>query len=102
MDSCYQSAIAMDEQIGWERAQRPVSETKTPVSPQGYSLGILLQLKVIDLMKELLRIIPASFSGTLPPPFPPEPRPQTAEQRFRDAIDTHNVNEALQAMGVDI
>ncbi len=100
-DSWYHSKILMDEEIGWERAQKPLSKTSAPLTPQGYSTPILLQLKIIDLLKELMRVIPASFSGKMPPPFPPEPRPETAEQRFRDRIETNEVIDVLRRMGVE-
>jgi hypothetical protein len=100
-DSWYQSKILMDEEIGRQRAAQPEPKTRAPLSPQGYSLQILLQLKVIDLLKELMRVIPASFSGKMPPPFPPEPRPVTAEQLIRDAMETANVHDVLRQMGVE-
>lgn len=102
MDSWYQSAVLMDEEIGRERAAKPLSKDRAKLSPYGYSLPILLQLRQIDLLKELMRVIPASFSGKMPPPFPPEPRPQTAEQRIRDEMDTENVRDALAAMGIKL
>jgi hypothetical protein len=97
----YQTALAMDEELGWERAQKPlpdsVSEAPTPL---GYSLPVLLMLRQIDLQKELLRILPAVFGGKLGPPLPPEPRPQTAEQRFRDIKDKIETYDAIAALGV--
>ncbi|WP_280357070.1 hypothetical protein [Nocardia otitidiscaviarum] len=90
----------MDEDLGRERAKHPLPEEHPPLSPEGYSLEVLLLLRQIDLLKELMRVIPASFSGKLPPPFPPEPRPQTAEMRFRDQQDTRNVLEALRTLGI--
>ncbi|MGW5520002.1 hypothetical protein [Nocardia africana] len=97
----YQSAIAMDEEIGWERAQQPQPDGPIePPTPHGYTLTHYLLLRSIDLQKELLRMLPAVFGGKLGPPLPPEPRPQTAEQRFRDRIETLAVYDALTNLGV--
>ncbi|WP_068059402.1 hypothetical protein [Nocardia xishanensis] len=89
----------MNEDIGRIRAEQPLPEKIPPPTPLGYSLPVLLQLRQIDLTKELLRALPAVFGGKLPPPFPPEPRPQTAEQRIRDEQETNNVLDALRQMG---
>lgn len=92
----------MNPEIGAERAKQPAvdpGELPAP-TPLGYSFETLLMLRLIDLTKELLRVIPASFSGKLPPAMPPEPRPQTAEQRIRDAQATANVHSALEGFGV--
>lgn len=97
-ESQYHAALAMDEEIGRARAMQPRPETRGPISPAGYSLPVLLQLRVIDLLKEVMRVIPASFSGKMPPPFPPEPRPQTAEERIRDEIETLNLNSAIDLL----
>ncbi|WP_280389795.1 hypothetical protein [Nocardia wallacei] len=85
----------MNDELGFERAQRPLPEHFEPPTPLGYSLPVLLQLRQIDLTKELLRVLPAVFGGKLPPPFPPEPRPQTAEQKFRDRLEHINVQDAV-------
>lgn len=98
MDSWYQAALAMDEEIGWHRAQRELPDRPEPLSPQGYSLEVLTLVRTNDLIKELLRILPAVFGGKLPPPFPPEPRPQPAEQRFRDAIEKIQLTDAVNAL----
>ncbi|MFC4128923.1 hypothetical protein [Nocardia rhizosphaerae] len=98
MDSWYQSALAMDEEIGWARAQQPVSEKRAPIAPQGYSLEVLTMIRQSELLKEIIRALPAVFGGKLPPPFPPEPRPQTAEQRFRDAIERIELTDAVNAL----
>ncbi|WP_043654334.1 hypothetical protein [Nocardia thailandica] len=92
----------MDEEIGYERAQQPLPETRERIAPQGYSMSILLQLRQIDLLKELMRLLPAVFGGKLPPPFPPEPRPQTAEQYFREVIEKIELTDAVNALlGID-
>ncbi len=98
MDSWYQSALAMDEEIGWARAQRKLPDKPEPISPQGYSLEVLTLVRTNELIKELLRVLPAVFGGKLPPPFPPEPRPQSAEQRFRDAIEKIELTDAVNAI----
>ncbi|MEV4127155.1 hypothetical protein [Nocardia sp. NPDC049707] len=91
----------MDPEIGWERAQKPrPDEVAGPPTPQGYSLSILLQLRMIDILKEQMRAYAAGLSGKLPPPFKPEPRPMTMEDIFRDRIETANVYEALANLGV--
>ncbi|MFE5290331.1 hypothetical protein ACFRAQ_35725 [Nocardia sp. NPDC056611] len=95
----------MDEELAWQRIQAEGPEHGDqykipPLSPRGYSLEVLLALKQIDLLKELMRVIPASFSGKLPPPFPPEPRPQTAYQRMRDRMDQIEVHNALSELGI--
>lgn len=96
----------MDEELAWQRIQAddaaggPGPQEIPPISPRGYSLEVLLALKQIDLLKELMRVIPASFSGKLPPPFPPEPRPQTAYQRLRDRMDQIDVRNALNELGI--
>ena len=96
----------MDEELAWHRIQVDDSEAAErqeipPISPRGYSLEVLLALKQIDLLKELMRVIPASFSGKLPPPFPPEPRPKTAYQRLRERMDQIEVAAALRELGID-
>jgi hypothetical protein len=98
MDSWYQSALAMDEQVGWARAQQERPKHPEPLAPQGYSLEVLTMIRQNDLLKEVLRALPAVFGGKLPPPFPPEPRPQTAEQRFRDAIEKIELTDAVNAL----
>ncbi|MFD6400825.1 hypothetical protein [Nocardia sp. NPDC060249] len=98
MDSWYQSALAMDEEVGWARAQKERPEKPEPLAPQGYSLEVLTMIRQNDLLKEVLRVLPAVFGGKLPPPFPPEPRPQTAEQRFRDAIEKIELTDAVNAL----
>ncbi|WP_157115047.1 hypothetical protein [Nocardia niwae] len=87
----------MNPEIGWERAQqkRPEPGELPPPTPKGYSLEVLLMLKLIDYVKELIRVMPAVFSGKLPPPIKPEPRPMTAEDLFRDLQETQNVHEAV-------
>lgn len=96
----------MDEELAWQRIQADNAagdsdqRESSPISPRGYSLEVLLALKQIDLLKELMRVIPASFSGKLPPPFPPEPRPQTAYQRMRDRMDQIEVHNALKELGI--
>ncbi|MFC4373377.1 hypothetical protein ACFO5K_04635 [Nocardia halotolerans] len=102
MDSWYQAAVAMDERIGWERAQHPESDERRPLSPVGYSLPVLLQLRQLDLTKEVLRVLPAVFSGKMPPPMPAEPRPQPAEARFREKLDQISVIDALKQMGINM
>jgi hypothetical protein len=91
----------MNEEIGRQLAEQPQSNKWEPPTPLGYSLPVLLQLRQIDLTKEVLRVLPAIFGGKLPPPIPPEPRPQTAAQRIRDAIETRNVLDALTQLGID-
>lgn len=81
--------------IGAERAKHPLPDEYPPPTPLGYSLPVLLMLRQIDLLKELMRVIPASFSGKLPPPMPPEPRPQTAEQRIREQIENEQLHAAV-------
>lgn len=98
----YKSALAMNPEIGAERAKQPLPDEFPPPTPYGYSLSILLQLRQIDLLKELMRVIPASFSGKLPPPMQPEPRPMTAEMRIRDEQETKNVYDALVALNVQM
>ncbi|MFE7745376.1 hypothetical protein [Nocardia sp. NPDC057455] len=90
----------MDPIIGWERAQhpRPESEEFPAPTPEGYSLEVLLQLRLIDYIKELIRIMPAVFGGKLPPPMRPEPRPMTAEDRAREQLETQQVNDAVNAL----
>jgi len=90
--------MAMDEEIGRARAEMPRPDLGQPPTPLGYSLPVLLMLRQIDLTKELLRVIPASFSRKLPPPMPPEPRPQTAEERIRDEIETLNLHSAVSKL----
>ncbi|MFE2994079.1 hypothetical protein ACFXG4_03555 [Nocardia sp. NPDC059246] len=95
----------MDDELAWQRIQVDDAEGDEPqeippISPRGYSLEVLLALKQIDLLKELMRVIPASFSGKLPPPFPPEPRPQTAYQRLRNRMDQIEVHNALKELGI--
>ena len=91
----------MNPEIGWERAQKPRTEVELgPPTPQGYSLSVLLQLRIIDLLKEQMRAYAAGLGGKLPPPMKPEPRPMTAEDIFRDRIETANVYEALANLGV--
>ncbi|MFD3594268.1 hypothetical protein ACFWU5_16190 [Nocardia sp. NPDC058640] len=102
MDSWYQAAVAADEHIGFQRAQQPEPAEKQPLSFVGYSLPVLLQLRQIDLLKEVLRVLPAVFSGKLPPPMPAEPRPQTAEQRAREKLDQISVRDALKNMGINM
>lgn len=88
----------MDEEIGRARAMQPRSEVTAPISPLGYSLPVLLQLRIIDLLKELMRVIPGSLTGKLPARMPPEPRPQTAEERIRDELETLNVLNAVDVL----
>ncbi len=102
MDSWYQAAIAADERIGFERAQQPLSDDRQPLSFVGYSLPVLLQLRQIDLTKELMRVIPGSFTGKLPPPMPAEPRPRTAEAIAREKLDQISVQAALRNLGINI
>ncbi len=85
----------MDEEIGYARAMQDRPEKAGPISPLGYSLPVLLQLRQIDLLKELMRVTASVFSGKLPPPIRPEPRPQTAEERIRDELETLNVKNAV-------
>ncbi|MFF4027009.1 hypothetical protein ACFYY5_29590 [Nocardia elegans] len=99
----YQAAIAMDEEIGWERAQQPQPDGAVePPTPHGYTLTHYLLLRSIDLQKELLRILPAVFGGKLGPPLPPEPRPQTAEQRIRHKREQIETYDAIRALGVKV
>ncbi|WP_280465239.1 hypothetical protein [Nocardia brasiliensis] len=95
MDSHYQSAVAMNPEIGAQLAKQKRPEKFDPPTPQGYTLPILLQLKMIDLVKELMRLIPAVFSGKVPPPMKPEPRPMTAADLIRERAETEAVYEAL-------
>ncbi|CRY84377.1 hypothetical protein SAMN05421776_12327 [Nocardia farcinica] len=97
---CYHSALAMNEELGRELAKQPLPEEIPPPSPLGYTLEALLLLRVIDLLKEQMRAYAAGLGGKLPPPFPPERRPMTAEQRIRDEQETQNVVSALRAMGI--
>jgi hypothetical protein len=90
----------MNEDVGRMRAEQPMPEDIPPPTPHGYSFPVLLQLRVIDLQKEILRALPAIFGGKLGPPFPPEPRPMTAEMRFRDQRETKNVHSVLAQMGI--
>ncbi|WP_280412535.1 hypothetical protein [Nocardia asiatica] len=90
----------MDPVIGWERAQQPRpenAEIQAP-TPEGYSLEVLLQLRLIDYVKELIRVMPAIFGGRLPPPMRPEPRPMTAEDRIREELETQQVYDAVNAL----
>ncbi|WP_041560284.1 hypothetical protein [Nocardia farcinica] len=90
----------MNEELGRELAKQPLPEEIPPPSPLGYTLEALLLLRVIDLLKEQMRAYAAGLGGKLPPPFPPERRPMTAEQRIRDEQETQNVVSALKAMGI--
>ena len=93
----------MDEEIGWERAQQPRPDGPVePPTPHGYTLTHYLLLRSIDLQKELLRVLPAVFGGKLPPPLPPEPRPETAEQRIRKKLEVFETYEAIRALGIDV
>lgn len=91
----------MDPEVGRWRAEQPVSdEAPPPPTPLGYSFPVLLQLKQIDLLKEVLRVLPAVFGGKLAPPYPREPRPVTAEQLIREERETQNVLSALDMLGI--
>ncbi|MBF6358204.1 hypothetical protein IU449_27280 [Nocardia higoensis] len=92
----------MDEDLGRERAKQPLSDKAEPPTPLGYTLEVLLLLRIIDLLKEQMRAYAAGLGGKLPPPFPPEPRPMTAEQRIRDELETRNVYAGLRAMGINV
>ncbi|MDH6283121.1 hypothetical protein [Prescottella agglutinans] len=90
----------MDDEVGEIRAQIPLPDKPGPISPFGYSLPILLQLRMIDLQKDTIRAIGSAMGSKPMPPIPREPRPSTAEDRARARIDRDEVNEALRAFGI--
>ncbi|MDH6678452.1 hypothetical protein M2284_002655 [Rhodococcus sp. LBL1] len=90
----------MDDKVGEIRAQIPLSDTPGPLSPLGYSLPILLQLRMIDLQKDTIRTIGSAFGSKPMPPIPREPRPSTAEDRVRARMDRDEVNAALRQFGI--
>ncbi|MDH6282800.1 hypothetical protein [Prescottella agglutinans] len=99
-DSHFQAAVAMNEDVGELRAQVPLPERPVPISPLGYSLPVLLQLKMIDLQKDTIRAIGSAFGSKAMPPIPREQRPSTAEARARARQDRDDVNEALRQFGI--
>lgn len=90
----------MDPEVGRYRAEQPLPEEFPPPTPLGYSRSVMLQLDIIDLLKEILRVLPAIFGGKLPPPFPRAPRPVTAEMLIRDERDKQEVMNVLEMLGV--
>lgn len=90
----------MNPEIGEMRAMQPLSDKPSPLAPLGYSLPVLLQLRMIDLQKDTIRAVASSFSSRPMPPIPREPRPSTAESQARARRDREEVNEALRAFGI--
>ncbi|MCD2099532.1 hypothetical protein QNA24_30250 [Rhodococcus qingshengii] len=90
----------MDEELGeaWARVEREDVETP-PMSPEGYTPEIARLDRLIDLIKESIRVSIAAAGGKANP-IPPEPRPETAEQRARKKFDREEVESVLAQLGV--
>lgn len=94
------SAVLMDEELGeaWARLEREDVDSP-PMSPEGYTPEIARLDRMIDLLKESMRVTAAVAGGKMPA-MPPEPRPETAEQRARRRFDREEVESVLARMGV--
>ncbi|QDP09776.1 hypothetical protein FNU77_08635 [Prescottella equi] len=105
-DSHYQAARAMDRRLAeailaqrGEDEKNGVEPTPTPLSPQGFTQGIYLQMATVEAIRVLTATVRAALGDKSPPPLPLE-RPVTAIQLVERERDSEHVLDVLRRHGV--
>lgn len=70
-----------------------------PLSPQGFTQGVYLQMATVEAIRILAATVRAALGDKSPPPLP-LPRPVTALQQVERERDAEHVLDVLKQHGV--